>query len=383
MSESLFNFHDLILLLTSFECIVFAFIIYANKFLNKYSYTLFALFLLSHSFIALHELIFWGATFREWILALSPNLFFIFNFSYLLDGPLIYLFVCSLFISNFKFTRKKLIHFIPVILFTAYIFVAFWFLQYSEKVNLIRSYDIAYSWHYVLIDLLIKSVRITYVIITLRLVKHYISRDTAQSAPQRTPWIQYILTIFLVLLLWEWSLTAIKVFGLNSSISLNLLEFIGLSGYYTKFALVNLIIYVVLMEVINKGHYQKVKRLESVNMDHVERIEEAMKREKIYLNPNLSFERFSEKMDIPVKELSFTINNHFNMNFYEYINQHRISEAKERLIAIENINKNITEIFYSAGFNSKSVYNTLFKKCYKCTPSQYRKQALAKRVNIE
>ena len=118
-------------------------------------------------------------------------------------------------------------------------------------------------------------------------------------------------------------------------------------------------------------------------MDHVERIEEAMKREKIYLNPNLSFERFSEKMDIPVKELSFTINNHFNMNFYEYINQHRISEAKERLIAIENINKNITEIFYSAGFNSKSVYNTLFKKCYKCTPSQYRKQALAKRVNIE
>ena len=196
MSESLFNFHDLILLLTSFECIVFAFIIYANKFLNKYSYTLFALFLLSHSFIALHELIFWGATFREWILALSPNLFFIFNFSYLLDGPLIYLFVCSLFISNFKFTRKKLIHFIPVILFTAYIFVAFWFLQYSEKVNLIRSYDIAYSWHYVLIDLLIKSVRITYVIITLRLVKHYISRDTAQSAPQRTPWIQYILTIF-------------------------------------------------------------------------------------------------------------------------------------------------------------------------------------------
>jgi AraC-like DNA-binding protein len=377
MAESLFNFHDLILLLTSFECIVFAFIIYSNKFLNKYSYTLFALLLLSHSFIALHELIFWGATFREWVLALSPNLFFILNFSYLIDGPLVYLFVCSLFLSNFKLTRSKLLHFIPVIIFTVYIYFAFWSLQDSEKVNLIRSYDIAYSWHYVIIDLLIKSVRIAYVIITLRLVKRYINHDSAHVV-KRTPWVQYILTMFLVLLLWEWSLTAIKVFGLNYSINLKLLEFIGLADYYTKFALINLILYVVLMEVINKGHFKKIKQSEPVNLEYVERIEESMKREKIYLNPNLSFERFSEKIDIPVKELSFTINNHFNMNFYEYINQYRIKEAKERLIAVENIDKNITEIFYSAGFNSKSVYNTLFKKLYKSTPSQYRKQALAK-----
>lgn len=47
---------------------------------------------------------------------------------------------------------------------------------------------------------------------------------------------------------------------------------------------------------------------------------------------------------------SVTINRHFGVNFYEYINQYRISEARACLIATENADKNITEIFYGAGF---------------------------------
>ncbi len=377
MAETLFNFHDLILLLTSFECLVFAFIVFSNKALKPYSYTLFAALLLSHSLIALHELVFWGATFREWVLALSPNLFFIFNFSYLLDGPLIYLFVSSLFLPHFKLSKKTLLHFIPVFIFLTYMVIAFWSLEQSTKVALIKSHDIAYSWHYVLTDLLVKSLRIGYIILTLRMIKAYVTKENTAAA-ERTPWIRYILTVFLVLLSWEWLLTAIKVFALTNAINLKLLEFIGLVDYYAMFALINLMMYVVLMETINKGHLKKNKPSEPVNMDYVKRIELAMNTNKLYLNPNLSFERFSEKVDIPVKELSFTINRHFNINFYEYINQYRINEAKDRLIATDNADKNITEIFYSAGFNSKSVYNTLFKKLYKCTPSQYRKQALSK-----
>ncbi len=376
MAETLFNFHDIILLLTSFECLVFAFIVFSNKAIKPYSYTLFAALLLSHSLISLHELVFWGATFREWVLALSPNLFFIFNFSYLLDGPLVYLFVSSLFLPHFKLSKKTLLHFIPVFIFLTYMVIAFWSLDQSTKVALIKSYDIAYSWHYVLTDLLIKSLRIGYIIMTLRLIKAYVIKGNTAAA-ERTPWIRYILTVFLVLLSWEWLLTAIKVFALTNAINLKLLEFIGLVDYYAMFALINLMMYVVLMETINKDHHKKSKPSEPVNLDYVKRIELAMVTNKLYLNPNLSFERFSEKVDIPVKELSFTINRHFNINFYEYINQYRINEAKDRLIASDNADKNITEIFYSAGFNSKSVYNTLFKKLYKCTPSQYRKQALS------
>jgi len=377
MAETLFNFHDLILLLTSFECLLFALIIFSNKTNHQYSYTLFAAFLLSHAFISLHELVLWGAAFREWVLALSPNLFFVFNFSYLLDGPLIYLFIGSLFAPSFKLTKKVLVHFIPVILFLIYLFFAFWFLEQSTKIDLIMSYDIAYSWHYVSIDLLTKTLRIGYIIMALILVKKHMSADKT-TVIERTPWVYYLLNVFLVILLWEWLLTSIKVYALYHSIDLELLEFIGLVDYYAMFALINLMMYVVLMETINKGSFKKSKSVEPVNLAYVSRIETAMKKDKLFLNPNLSFERFSEQVDIPVKELSFTINRHFNVNFYEYINQYRIHEARDCLVDIDNEDKNITEIFYSAGFNSKSVYNTLFKKLYKSTPSQYRKEALAK-----
>jgi AraC-like DNA-binding protein len=118
---------------------------------------------------------------------------------------------------------------------------------------------------------------------------------------------------------------------------------------------------------------KKSKKTETVNMSIVTTLEEAMNNQKLYLNPNLSFERLAEKMQVPSKDLSNVINRHFNVNFYEYINGYRIEEAKQQLEDPLNNSKNITDIFYDAGFNSKSVYNTLFKKNYHMTPSQYRK----------
>lgn len=380
MNVTLFNVHDLILLLTCFECLVFALIIISNKKMNTHSYLLFAAILISHSFIALHELILWGTTFREWVLSISPNLFFIFNFSYWLDGPLIYLFIVSFFSAQYKLEKKHALHLIPMIIFIGYLFLMFWSLEHDVKATLVKSYDIAYSWHYVSLDLICKTLRISYVFLALQWVNKEVLVKPIGGV-ERSPWIKYILTIFLVLLTWEWLLTSIKIYGLQNSINLAALEIIGLVDYYTMFALINLIIYIVVMEAINKGGIKKVKSNEPINIDFVECIEHAMKHDKLYLNPNLSFERFSDKLNIPVKELSFTINRYFNVNFYEYINQYRIEEARQNLQDVANAEKSITEIFYNAGFNSKSVYNTLFKKLHKMTPSQYRKQALSSSKN--
>jgi len=376
VDKTLFNVHDLILLLTSFECLVFAFIILSNKALKNSTYYLFAALLISHSLIALHELVLWGGTFRQWVLSLSPNIFFSLNFSYLLDGPLVYLFISSLFSTKFVLRKQQLLHFIPVVIFHIYIYFAFWQLDTSEKITLINSYDIAYSWHYVLVDFIGKSIRIIYLVMAALLIK-----SCNADGAKRTPWVKYILFTFLAIALWEFLLTSIKVYGLKYSINLDALEIIGLTDYYAMFALLNLLIYIIVIESINKVGNKKVKVSEPVDMKLVTLIEKAMKVDKLYLNPNLSFERFSEQVNIPAKELSYTINRHYKINFYEYINNYRIIEAKENLENRENAAKTITDIFYNAGFNSKSVYNTLFKKLYKSTPSQYRKQALAKKGN--
>jgi len=68
--------------------------------------------------------------------------------------------------------------------------------------------------------------------------------------------------------------------------------------------------------------------------------------------------------------LSQIINESKNINFYDYVNSYRISEAKDLLSS--NCDKTILEILYEVGFNSKSAFNTAFKKFTSVTPSKYK-----------
>ena len=63
----------------------------------------------------------------------------------------------------------------------------------------------------------------------------------------------------------------------------------------------------------------------------------------------------------------------FEKNFYDLINTHRVEEAKKRLIDSNNT-KTILEILYEVGFNSKSVFNSAFKKNTGFTPTEFRKK---------
>ena len=67
------------------------------------------------------------------------------------------------------------------------------------------------------------------------------------------------------------------------------------------------------------------------------------------------------------------INRHFGVNFYEFINQYRVDEAKRMLVSEDYKNTTITDIYLMVGFNSKSVFYTFFKKKVGMTPSQYRR----------
>ena len=84
----------------------------------------------------------------------------------------------------------------------------------------------------------------------------------------------------------------------------------------------------------------------------------------------------SEFLDVPVLELTAVLNGHFKMNFYEFINNYRIKEAKEILAADISQEKTISDIFLAVGFNSKSVFNTFFKKNVGLTPSEFRKKSI-------
>lgn len=71
------------------------------------------------------------------------------------------------------------------------------------------------------------------------------------------------------------------------------------------------------------------------------------------------------------------MNERLNTNFRNYINSYRIEEAKK--ILINESDKNILTICYDVGFNSKSTFNTCFKKYTGKTPSEFRQEYLAEK----
>ncbi|MBU2921083.1 helix-turn-helix domain-containing protein [Winogradskyella psychrotolerans] len=93
-----------------------------------------------------------------------------------------------------------------------------------------------------------------------------------------------------------------------------------------------------------------------------------------YLNPNLSLKDLAKNIALHSNKLSWLLNAEFNKNFNDYINQFRLNHFKT--IALNPDFKHITilGLAYDSGFNSKSVFNTYFKKTEGITPSQWVKQ---------
>lgn len=101
------------------------------------------------------------------------------------------------------------------------------------------------------------------------------------------------------------------------------------------------------------------------------RLERHMHEERPHLESNLTVAQLARQLSATPREVSQVINQGFHQNFFEFVSAYRIEEAKARLSDSTNTSS-ILEVMYDAGFNSKSVFNTAFKKATGMTPSQYR-----------
>lgn len=73
--------------------------------------------------------------------------------------------------------------------------------------------------------------------------------------------------------------------------------------------------------------------------------------------------------------LPFVLIGSFGENFYEFINRYRVEASKKLLTDAKFQHLNMVGIAFEAGFNSKTAFNTAFKKTTGQTPSEFRKTA--------
>jgi AraC-like DNA-binding protein len=93
--------------------------------------------------------------------------------------------------------------------------------------------------------------------------------------------------------------------------------------------------------------------------------------EKLFLDSRLSIKTVADKLGISVNHLSQVINQQSGKNFFKFINEYRVEEAKKLLLDQSNQKYTILAIAYDCGFNSKSSFNTIFKQYTGKTPSDY------------
>lgn len=120
--------------------------------------------------------------------------------------------------------------------------------------------------------------------------------------------------------------------------------------------------------------YEQSRLTDSEKKEYLERLEQFFIIKKPFLNPEITIAEVASELNVHSKYLSQAINESLGKNFYDFINSYRIEEAKKQLKNNIDSKKTVLEVLYESGFNSKSAFNSAFKKHTGFTPTEFKKQ---------
>ncbi|MGH7597754.1 MAG: helix-turn-helix domain-containing protein, partial [bacterium] len=122
----------------------------------------------------------------------------------------------------------------------------------------------------------------------------------------------------------------------------------------------------------NAPKYEKSALTPTRAEAYLTRLLHAIETEKLFTNSDLKLQDLAQKLDIPAHHLSQIINEKLGQNFFDFLNQYRVQEAKKHLADPEKQPYTILSIALEVGFNNKASFNTAFKKHTGMTPSYFR-----------
>ncbi|MDV7697938.1 helix-turn-helix domain-containing protein [Chryseobacterium soli] len=303
-----------------------------------------------------------------------------------LQIPAFYLYVLSVCYSDFKLKPKHLLHLLPFLAVNLVLLPHFYMVDLASKINFIehRQSRIELQFNHILFHIQIVAYFIA-VFILLRKAKKLYLENYAGISINSYHWLfQFtsVLTIlYLIVILKnifkfseypyisEWIKIGILVFELFI-ICWYLYKALNNPGLFRNIdSRLQLVSDIVLEE--KKNEPQTVSDHEF--SEDLTKLKKYMMEEKPFLNPSLTIQDISDAIGIPTRELSVLINHRVGQHFYDFVNTYRVEEAMDILKDGTKTKVTILEILYEVGFNSKSSFNTAFKKHTGNTPTFYRK----------
>ncbi len=306
---------------------------------------------------------------------------FISSLQFLL-APSIYISILYFVNPTSKFKIRYLLHFLLFLVFTFLENIVF----FSEKsISTKTLFDIGETSFYVRDILPFQT--LAYVLVSyLTLRKHNKNLEliTATTQNINLNWLKlFLLILIFPILFWindalDLFPVLLKITGFIYSISIFFLAYYALrQTAIFPFRKENLD---EISEVLSafpptKIEMPKPQRLskEQISILTIQ-LDSLMAGEKIFLDNEINLTTVAEKLGTSIHDTSYLINEVTGSNFYNYINTFRVEEAKKLLVSSKADKLNMLGIAFESGFNSKTTFNTAFKKIVGLSPSEYAKQ---------
>jgi AraC-like DNA-binding protein len=316
----------------------------------------------------------------------------------LLSGPFLYLYIRS-FKESITF-QKAWPHFILFVIYLGVDFMLFqlWLKRFPIEPT-VPAEVVRDPWSLLRASIRIAQI-ITYPLISLQVLRKY-QRSIAQLFSETSKidlaWINWIIKGCLALAFAMMTLHFLIVknpenFGLfiliNTALVTPYIYIVAFKG------LMQPMLWQLKAGVTKEAVHQELKIVESIEVESEkvnsrndkfvlsnEKREEivaktlaAMENEKLYLKTELTLQDISDQLRIPAYQISQAINEGLKKTFYDLVNGYRVEEAKRLLTDPKNKNNKILAVAFDSGFNSKTTFNTVFKKFTGHTPSDFKEQ---------
>lgn len=305
----------------------------------------------------------------------DQNLFF-------LDGVLLYWYVCSY--DNRLTVKRKLLNLIPF--FVSILYTMSIYIRYSTEELVNFHYEVIESLYSGTYSLTIDgAINISIMILvnlyffrkSIRLLKEYkglLLNNYSNLHNLEVSWLQKLVKFWFVMFFVPFVFYYLT--GISVMFPIQYIEKIALLGMIltASFFCINVIIQRYpekSLEKVSTSNKVKLKINSPEDTEKLHFISEYMCANKPYLDVNLTLESLSRDIGIKPTEVSRIINSQNGTNFHEFVNGYRIDQIKSELILSQ---EQIIIIAYNNGFNSKSTFNSVFKKNTGLTPSQFRKR---------
>lgn len=320
------------------------------------------------------------------------------NFFPMVQGPFMYVYILVMINRSGKLKLIYLLHGLPFLIVMIYFTFDFYLLGAEEKLAYYKILSTEGSWALSVTSILNNFLGPIYVVFSLvKLRKHIknIANNFSYTEEIDLAWLKYVLTG----LGFVWSVVLIaNVMGLfttddqlgNHLIYLSLTIAIFFLGY---FGIKQQAIYVPIptgrtgtstvtekKPVVEKSETDRYKHsgLKKKEAEgYAKELLDYMEKDRPYLNGKLSLKEVAEYFDISVNHLSQVINEQLGKSFFDFVNEYRVEEVKKLMAESKHEQFTLLAVAYDSGFNSKSSFNSIFKKMTGFTPSEYLKETAA------